>query len=323
METRAHQILIGTFSLLVVLAAVLFVLWLGKVQVDRKYHEFDVVFTEPVSGLRVGGTVAYNGIKVGEVTDLRIDADDPSRVRAHIKVDMLTPVKVDTRANLAFQGVTGVSFIQLSGGSASSPPLQAKPGQPRAEILAQVSGLQKLFASGSDAITSVNALLARVGVLLSDANLARVEQILSNLETTSNAVAKRAPDLDALIADSARAMHDIRTLVPALKQAAQTLAQLSESGRDMLQGNGAATLAQLRAASAQFARAADELSGILAENRAPLREFSVHGLRDLSVAVEDLRTLLKTLNRISLNLEHDPAGYLLQGKTEEVYQDHE
>jgi len=106
-------------------------------------------------------------------------------------------------------------------------------------------------------------------------------------------------------------MHDIRELVPDLRKLSRSLVHVADSGRAMLDGDATITLRQLRAASAQFARAADELSGILAENRAPLREFSVRGLAELTVAVDDLQTFLNTLNRIGLNLEHDPAGYLL------------
>lgn len=71
METRAHHVVIGLFTLIVVSAALLFCLWLTNSGSDRQFRLYDIVFNEPVSGLSQGSTVQYSGIRVGEVTQLR------------------------------------------------------------------------------------------------------------------------------------------------------------------------------------------------------------------------------------------------------------
>ena len=105
METRAHHVLIGLFSVLIVVGAMLFGLWLAKASMDSTFKDYEVVFNEAVSGLSKGSSVQYNGIKVGDVIELRLDDKDPRRVLARIRLAAGTPVKVDTKAKLALTGV--------------------------------------------------------------------------------------------------------------------------------------------------------------------------------------------------------------------------
>lgn len=115
METRAHHVLIGLFTVIVVAGALLFGLWLAKSSVDTEFKDYEIVFNEAVSGLSKGSAVQYSGIKVGDVVTLRLDPNDPRRVLARIRLGGDTPIKEDTQAKLALTGITGTSIIQLSG----------------------------------------------------------------------------------------------------------------------------------------------------------------------------------------------------------------
>jgi phospholipid/cholesterol/gamma-HCH transport system substrate-binding protein len=125
METRASHVLIGAFTLAIFALAFLFVLWIGKLRLAREWDYYDVLFEEAVSGLTVGGAVQYQGIQVGEVRRLSLDPTDPNKVIARVRVAGGTPVKTDTKAKLAITGLTGVSVIQLSGGTRTAPMLSA------------------------------------------------------------------------------------------------------------------------------------------------------------------------------------------------------
>src|SRR5690606_33516625 len=114
MEPRAHHVLIGAFTVLVAILAVLFSLWLSKAGQHAGERHYVVIFHEAVRGLTVGSAVQYNGIKVGEVMDLSLNPQDPSEVRARIKVQDDIPIKEDTRARLVLTGITGASVIGLS-----------------------------------------------------------------------------------------------------------------------------------------------------------------------------------------------------------------
>ena len=86
METRAHHVMIGLFSVIVVVGAMLFGLWLAKSSVDTAFQDYEVIFNEAVSGLSQGSSVQYSGIKVGDVISLSLDPKDPRRVLARIRL---------------------------------------------------------------------------------------------------------------------------------------------------------------------------------------------------------------------------------------------
>src|SRR3974390_3164911 len=129
METRANYALIGAFTLAVMLAAFGFVLWFSGPSKTTARKGFDVVFTGSVAGLSRGGAVTFNGLRVGDVTNLGLDPNDPGQVIAHIDIDKRMPVKTDTRARLEFSGLTGVAALALSGGSPNATTLEAKPNE--------------------------------------------------------------------------------------------------------------------------------------------------------------------------------------------------
>ena len=119
METRARFVLIGLFTILGLVAMLGFVLWLAKVQIDRTYAQYDILFGT-AAGLSQTAAVRYNGVDVGSVVAIALDRDDPALVRVRIEIFASTPVRTDTIATLASQGVTGVAFIALEGGSAGA-----------------------------------------------------------------------------------------------------------------------------------------------------------------------------------------------------------
>jgi phospholipid/cholesterol/gamma-HCH transport system substrate-binding protein len=127
METRARYIVIGLFTLAVVVAGFLFVYWLQNVGGLQRQATYKIRFESPVSGLLKGATVHFNGIRVGEVTDLGLTAEDPKQVMVTAALDPATPVRADTRVEIEFQGLTGATVISLRGGSATAPPLSGEP----------------------------------------------------------------------------------------------------------------------------------------------------------------------------------------------------
>jgi len=147
METRANHVLIGAFTILISILAVAFALWAANYSSNKQWDKYEVVFSEAVTGLGTGGIVQYNGINVGEVTKLRLDPKDPRKVIALIRLQADTPVKVDTKAKLAFIGLTGVAQIQLSGGLPESPRLLPTPEEPIPRIPTVPSALQNLSAA--------------------------------------------------------------------------------------------------------------------------------------------------------------------------------
>src|SRR5258708_39065766 len=112
METRANHLLIGSFVLVLIAAIVGFALWLGKVHVDRAFSYYRIYFDGAVTGLSRAGDVRFNGVPVGTVSQIKVDPEDPQKVRVIVEVDPDTPIRTDTVAVLEWQGLTGAPLVQ-------------------------------------------------------------------------------------------------------------------------------------------------------------------------------------------------------------------
>jgi len=302
METRAHHVLIGLFTVIVVTAALLFALWLAKASSDRQFVDFQVVFNEAVTGLSKGSAVQYNGIMVGSVTQLRLDKDDPRKVIATIRLGADTPVRQDTHAKLALTGVTGLAIIQLSGGSPESPPLVGKNDQPPT-IIADPSPLSRLLANGEDLVVNINEVVARANEMLSPENIDRISRTLDHLDKATGAIAGQRDDIRVLL----------QQLAQASKQANDTLAQtesLIRHADGLVDNQGRAALDSARNAMASLERSTANIDRILSDNRAAING-GLQGFNELGPAGRELRDAAGSLRRISSRFDDNPAGFLL------------
>lgn len=297
METKAHYVLIGAFTLIVSLALLGFGLWAAKYSSDRTWQEYRVVFDEAVTGLSVGSPVQYNGISVGSITDLSLAPDDPRKVIAKLRLNSTTPVKTDTRAKLAITSITGPAIIQLSGGSPQAPALTTVNREQVPTIQTSPSALQN--------ITDVaNRVVERMDQLLSDENVERISNTLAHLETVSGGLADRDQGTQALLVEARDAARNLNTT---LATANGTLQHLDQNVVRQLP----ATLDKLDASLAKLDSAAGNANAILGENRAAINSFANDGLAQLGPTLTELRGLIRDLRRVSDRLESNPARYLL------------
>ena len=302
METRAHHVLIGAFTVIVIAAALLFALWLVKSSADRQFEEYDIVFNEAVTGLSQGSAVQYNGIKVGSVTHLKLDPADPRRVLARIRLRGDTPVLQDTRAKLALTGVTGLAIIQLSGGTPGNPPLTAPDGSV-AVIVADPSPLTQLLANGEDLMTNINEVVSRASKLLSADNVAHIDHTLEHLDKATGVIADQREDIRELL----------RQLAIASKQANATLEQsqkLASNANTLIDGPARETLNSAKNAMASLERATANIDRILNDNRDAVNG-GLQGLNEIGPAVHELRDAAGSLRGITRRLDENPAGFLL------------
>ena len=185
METRANYVLIGAFTLAVIAAAFGFVLWFQSLHTTKARSPIRIVFEGPASGLRNGGSVNFNGIRIGEVVSVKLD--NPRRVVALAMVENNAPIRKDTLVGLEFQGLTGVAAISLKGGeeNAAAVPLD-EDGVPM--LTADPSALQ-------DVTESIRATLQNVNRIVAD-NQESVKNSLRNLETFTGALARNSEKID-------------------------------------------------------------------------------------------------------------------------------
>jgi len=195
METRASYVLVGIFVMVFAFGVIVALIWLGGQAGQQRLVEYEVQFTDPVSGLGNGASVQYRGVPVGQVTDIQIDDKDPKLIRVRIQVRDTTPLKEDAFATLQYQGITGVAFVQLRGGTPEAPRLisPGPDGKP-AVIKAESSGLAELVEKAPELFSSVNELVDRAAKVLDEKNRQSIAGILSDVDTWTDALADGKQD---------------------------------------------------------------------------------------------------------------------------------
>ena len=191
METRARYALIGLFMLAVIAASFAFVYWLENKGGFAQRESYQIKFQGSVSGLLVGSSVLFNGIRVGEVTGLGLDPGAPQDVIATIAVDPNTPIRGDTVVMIETQGLAGGAAVALKGGSADSPPVRPEGGVPPTLIAAPLAG-QDWTQSARDAFQRVDNILAENSEALNSA--------ITNIDTFSDALARNSDKVDGILA---------------------------------------------------------------------------------------------------------------------------
>jgi phospholipid/cholesterol/gamma-HCH transport system substrate-binding protein len=188
METRANFVLIGSFTLAVIAAAFGFVLWFQNLHTTKARSPLRIVFEGPAAGLRNGGSVNFNGIRVGEVMSVKLD--NPRRVVALAMVENNAPIRKDTLVGLEFQGLTGVAAISLKGGEVAAPPVPLdEDGIPI--LTADPNALQDVTEAIRATLRNINRVVAE--------NQQTVTNSLHNVETFTATLARNSERIDAIM----------------------------------------------------------------------------------------------------------------------------
>jgi len=191
METRARYLAIGLFTLAVIAAGFAFVFWLYSGGGFRDRATYQIRFDGPVSGLLVGSAVLFNGIRVGEVTDLELAAQNPKEVLATVAIDPQAPVRADTVVGMDFQGLTGAPVILLTGGSATAPAVDAEDGAIPTLVAAPGSG-QSMTQAARETLKKLDGILAD--------NADPLHSVIENFKTFSDALARNSDKVDSVVA---------------------------------------------------------------------------------------------------------------------------
>jgi phospholipid/cholesterol/gamma-HCH transport system substrate-binding protein len=253
METRANYVLIGFFTLAVLACGFGFVMWFQSLHAAKARSPLRIIFEGPASALRIGANVNFNGIRIGEVTSVKID--DPKRVIALAAIDKTAPIRQDTLVGLEFQGITGVAAISLKGGSLDAP--EVPPGDKGIPTLtADLSATMDIMESVRSSVQTLNKLVAD--------NQAAVSTSLRNLEAFTASLAKNSERID-----------DIMTGVDALvggKDGGQLTASV-KSIKDLADNLDKRTADITTGVNKFLASGTKDFSGLMAEGRRTLEDI--------------------------------------------------
>jgi len=312
METRANHVLIGAFTLAVIVAAFGFILWLAKNEIDQHFATYDILFEGSVTGLNVAGDVRYQGVRVGQVKEIRIYEKNPKLVRVRIEIDANTPVNSGSLASLEFFGITGVLFVQINSGDAKAAPLVAQADQEVPVIASGKSSLEALFTGAPQLLENAAVLVERLSLLVDTDNRKSISGILKNAETVSASVAGRSAEINELIINANKMSRDFSEVSGNLNALTARLDRLSMQAETTLNSDVHNFLREATGLTR-------ELGDIVKDNKMAINNFGDRGLREFATFVVEARQLVTTLDRVAQRLESDPARFFL-GNSASEYQ---
>lgn len=307
MDRDANYIAVGAFVLLLLAMATGFVLWYSETGDRRSYRHYEIYFDGSVFGLSQGGSVRYLGVSVGRVTRIELDPRDASRVRIIADISEDTPIKSDTVASLALQGVTGLLFIDLK---------PADPGKARTEpvpsidypvIPSERSDFDVFVSSLPDAVAKASEVLNRLNAMLSDGNIKAMTEALGGLEAA-------AAQLPGTVSDTRRLLAELQAAAAEMGAAATEARSLASGARPELQ----LAIGNISKAAENAAAVTARLDKLVADNQDSVSRFAGEGLSDIQAMARDVREAANSIQQMSRQIKSDPSQLLYQPATRGV-----
>jgi phospholipid/cholesterol/gamma-HCH transport system substrate-binding protein len=293
MEPKVNYVLVGAFVVLFGAVLIVIVLWLVRGGPQRTYRSYYAYFGESVSGINEDSVVRYKGIKVGRVRNMRLDPENPERVRLVLDIAEGTPIKEDTVASLATQGLTGLAFVELGGGTRDSPPLTPPPGQ-RYPVI-KIKPSLPLDQAASTLMTSLNEIASSLKDLTDKESRDSIRKTMVNLAELTAALKQREKELDKLFSSTDRTLENTR-------EATEKLPALFSRATE--------TAAALENMAQQIARTGKSVDSLLAGSQQDVRRFTNQTLSETGLLIAELRQLTERLQRLAQQVEQNPRSLL-------------
>ncbi|HUC12468.1 MAG TPA: MlaD family protein [Stellaceae bacterium] len=312
METRAHYVAVGAFVLVVLFAAAGAVLWLGHVELGQELQTYYIFFKGSVAGLTRGSSVQYNGIPVGRVTDIRVDRDNLSQIQVTVEINSnLVEIKTDARALIDTNLLSGVSTIQISGGTQHASILEPKPGHRYPIIKTGQNELEEVKASLPELVADLKQVSHNLNALLDDRNRQAVADSLQNLRTLTAAFADHSQDVGLILDHANASLVELRSFIHDVDH--------SYTMRGGLKDQASQTLKDYDRVATNLNDTARQLHALVVENRPGLHDFVQTTLPGVDDLVNNIERLADNLNQFVVQLQRDPTR-LLFGDRREGYQ---
>jgi len=307
-EARANYVAVGAFVLLVMAGIVLASLWLARVEFKEEFKIYQTHVSGSVSGLDTGAAVRLNGIQVGHVTSIDLDPKDPRLVTLLMHIRGSIELHSDAVASLETQGLGGVSYVEISGGTLASPMLTAARGQKYPTIASRPSSLEQVFANAPEVLAHLLVIANRVEAILDDKNRAAIAETLTNLQQTTGVIARRSQDIDRAIADAGETMHNLATASAAADVVAANLEHVSGKA-DQLVASATTTFKRT-------SKLAGDLDSVVQTSAPGLKQLTTTDAARLDQLLIEANRLSASLNRLSEGLERNPQQVLFGTRLE-------
>lgn len=306
METRSNYAIVGAVVIALVIAMFAAVLWLSRYS-GAPEQKFDILFAQAVNGLAAGSPVAFNGMPVGKITEIRLLPKSPELVRVRISIGEDVPILQGTTAVIEGVGFTGVSQIELSGATQNAAPItQVGPyGVPI--IPARTGGLGALLASAPELLKNVSLVAKRLADVLDEDNKESLTVILANLAKLSGSLANNGPEI-------AQTLAQTRATLQAATGALKQIEAVAGSTDRFLREDAVPLAADLSKTLASASASLAQIEKLTAAAAPGVNELSSETIPQASQLIRELRTLTAELSVIATRLDEDPAGAITGGK---------
>lgn len=300
MESKVNYAVVGAFVLVLGVVLVAGVLWLASGGAfQKKYDLYLAIEDESVAGLNLNAPVKYNGVDVGKVRQIQLDPGNPERVNLLFAIERGTPIKEDTVAVLKTQGLTGIAYVELSGGTRDAPPLRAAPGSPYPVIRTKPSLAARLENVLTNVLAKLDSTSTSINAILSDENRAAFTTALADIATVARTIAARKDALDAGITHAASTFENSSRAAARAGPVIDRVGRSAEAVEKM--GN------EVARTSASAGKTVDAVG-------ADLKRFSEETLPELERLLGELSVLSTSLRRLSEQTERNPSGILFGRK---------
>jgi phospholipid/cholesterol/gamma-HCH transport system substrate-binding protein len=298
MNARFNYVLVGLFVLVLGGVMITAILWLAAGGSGRAYDEYLVYMRESVSGLSRDSTVKYHGVGVGTVREISLDPNNPEQVRLLLRIDQGTPVREDTTATLEVQGLTGLAYINLDGGSQASPALRVVDNEDFAVIPSLPSIWGRLDHSVGELIDNLIMASNQINRLLNDENQDHLTDTLAHFNVLSGTLASRS---DVVVA----ALDELNATIRNARSASEQLPELMSQMKN--------TASAMERMAKQIGSAGVVTRKTVAATGLDVRRFTGQTLPETTALINELRQTAENFRRLSEQLERNPS-ILLYGK---------
>ncbi len=304
MESRAHAIIAGLFTVLLGIGVILAALWFSREDYDRVTYVLESKHS--VSGLNPQAAVRLRGVQIGKVQSIDFDDEDPKLILITILVKGGSRITRGTSAQLGAQGITGTSYVMLED-DGKKPEFLPPATDKASRIAVKRSLFDEIANSGQDVLAQVHKVAKQVEMLLSEPNqaqlvgaLASVRGMSERIEVLAKAMEPGARNLPALAGDARKTLASadaaMRDLGPALQEAKTALASIDKLAREYTQR--ADTWDRIAKSAEQMGSASQNAAGAVASDVAPRA----------NLLLEEIARNSRNLDRLLSELNEQPAG---------------
>ncbi|WP_294265114.1 MlaD family protein [Propionivibrio sp.] len=288
--------LVGAFVLVLGAVLVAGVLWLASGGAfQKKYDLYLAVEDESVAGLNLNAPVKYNGVDVGKVRLIQLDPGNPERVNLIFAIERGTPIKEDTVAVLKTQGLTGITYVELSGGARDAPPLGVTAGNEYPQIRTKPSLSARLENVLTSVLTKLDSTSGNINDILSDENKAAFKSLLADIATVAHTIAARKDTIDAGLANAGRTLENTSSASAQLGPVVDRIERSAEAIEKM--GN------EVARTSASAGKTVNAIG-------ADVKRFTSETLPELERLLGELSALSISLRRLTEQTERNPSSLL-------------